>query len=80
MRGIVLNEPCLETLTRMAGNLEMVPGCRRSILTARPRHLPTMRFHSKAGAETGKVGWILLWLIGIPVPILLLLFLLLGCT
>jgi hypothetical protein len=31
--------------------------------------------------EEGKVrGWILLWALGIPVPILLLLFLLRGCT
>jgi hypothetical protein len=29
---------------------------------------------------SGKVGWILLWLVGIPVPILLVLFLLRGCT
>lgn len=29
---------------------------------------------------SGKVGWIFLWLIGIPVPILLVLFLLRGCT
>jgi hypothetical protein len=32
------------------------------------------------GSEAGKVGWILLWLLGIPLPILLLLFLLRGCT
>jgi len=30
--------------------------------------------------ESGKVGWVLLWLIGIPVPVLLILFLLRGCT
>jgi hypothetical protein len=30
--------------------------------------------------QRGKIGWLLLWLIGIPVPILLLLFLLRGCT
>jgi len=30
--------------------------------------------------EEGKVGWILLWLLGIPIPILLILFLLRGCT
>lgn len=30
--------------------------------------------------QTGKVGWILLWLLGIPIPILLVLFLLRGCT
>ncbi|MFT4175663.1 MAG: hypothetical protein QM627_03325 [Luteolibacter sp.] len=28
----------------------------------------------------GKIGWILLWLLGIPIPILLVLFLLRGCT
>jgi hypothetical protein len=28
----------------------------------------------------GKIGWVLLWLVGIPVPILALFFLLRGCT
>jgi len=31
-------------------------------------------------SEKGKIGWILLWLLGIPIPILLLLFLFRGCT
>ena len=30
--------------------------------------------------EQGKVGWILLWLVGIPIPILLILYFLRGCT
>ena len=30
--------------------------------------------------EKGKVGWLLLWALGIPVPILLILFLMRGCT
>jgi hypothetical protein len=30
--------------------------------------------------EAGATGWILLWLIGIPIPILLIIFLLRGCT
>jgi len=30
--------------------------------------------------EKGKIGWILLWLLGVPVPVLLLLFLVRGCT
>jgi hypothetical protein len=30
--------------------------------------------------EDAKVGWILLWLLGVPLPILLILFLLRGCT
>lgn len=28
----------------------------------------------------GAVGWGLLWLLGVPIPILLVLFLLRGCT
>ena len=31
-------------------------------------------------SEKGKVGWILLWALGVPIPILVLLFLLRGCT
>jgi hypothetical protein len=30
--------------------------------------------------QKGKVGWILLWLLGIPVPILVVLYFLRGCT
>ncbi len=30
--------------------------------------------------QQGKAGWILLWLLGIPIPVLLGLFLLRGCT
>jgi hypothetical protein len=31
-------------------------------------------------SESGNLGWIFLWLIGVPIPILLILFLLRGCT
>lgn len=30
--------------------------------------------------QEGKVGWLLLWLVGVPIPVLLVLFLLRGCT
>jgi len=30
--------------------------------------------------QRGEMGWILLWLIGVPVPILIVLFLIRGCT
>jgi hypothetical protein len=30
--------------------------------------------------EPGRVGWILLWLLGVPIPILFVLFLVRGCT
>ncbi len=28
----------------------------------------------------GKVGWIVLWALGVPIPVLLVLFLIRGCT
>lgn len=30
--------------------------------------------------QAGKVGWLLLWLLGVPIPVLLFLYLLRGCT
>ena len=30
--------------------------------------------------EKGAIGWALLWAIGIPIPILLMLFMVRGCT
>ncbi len=34
----------------------------------------------RSRAQAGKVGWILLWLLGVPIPILVILFLIRGCT
>jgi hypothetical protein len=31
-------------------------------------------------SQEGRAGWILLWLLGVPIPILLLLYVLRGCT
>lgn len=39
-----------------------------------------MKALQRRAAQGGKVGWLLLWLLGIPIPILLILFLLRGCT
>jgi hypothetical protein len=30
--------------------------------------------------ERGKIGYILLWLIGVPIPVLFLIYLLRGCS
>lgn len=32
------------------------------------------------GRVQGKAGWLLLWLLGVPIPVLFALFLLRGCT
>ncbi|MGZ5037482.1 MAG: hypothetical protein ACXWG1_00940 [Usitatibacter sp.] len=40
--------------------------------------LPQLR--SLPSAQEGKAGYILLWLLGVPIPVLFLFFLLRGCT
>jgi len=37
-----------------------------------------MKPHSE-NREEGKVGWALLWLLGVPLPVLLIIYLLKGC-
>jgi hypothetical protein len=39
-----------------------------------------MDFPTLAKAQEGRAGYILLWLLGVPIPILFLLYLLRGCT
>ena len=43
---------------------------------ANSRYMKTTRNYS----ISGKIGWILLWVLGIPIPVLLIFFLLRGCT
>lgn len=47
---------------------------------AAPARPPGLANRLKYGREQGKVGWILLWLLGVPIPVLLVLFLIRGCT
>ena len=41
---------------------------------------PSLLRLMKRGREEGKIGWILLWLLGVPIPVLFVLFLMRGCT
>lgn len=41
---------------------------------------PKASHHKLFGHQPGKLGWIFLWLIGIPIPLLLIFFLIRGCT
>ena len=38
------------------------------------------RLREQLRRQEGKAGWILLWLLGVPIPVLLVLFVLRGCT
>ena len=37
-------------------------------------------FRSLPSGQQGRVGYILLWLLGVPIPILFLIYLLRGCS
>ena len=37
-------------------------------------------FKSLPSDQQGRIGYILLWLIGVPIPVLFLIYLLRGCT
>ncbi len=38
------------------------------------------RYRNFLKAQSGKIGYILLWVLGVPIPILVVVYLLRGCT
>lgn len=38
------------------------------------------RYRNLMSSQKGAAGYILLWLLGVPIPILILIYLLRGCT
>ena len=38
------------------------------------------RYRESLKSQGGKIGYILLWLLGVPIPVLFLFFLIRGCT
>jgi hypothetical protein len=38
------------------------------------------RIQTTLKAQAGKIGYILAWLLGIPIPVLIVIFLVRGCT
>ena len=38
------------------------------------------KFHEWRRQQEGKMGYILLWALGVPIPVLFVMFLLRGCT
>jgi hypothetical protein len=59
---------------QQAGFAERRLGC---LLSAQRRRIMS---RLKSSLREGKAGWIILWLLGIPIPVLLALFLIRGCT
>src|SRR4051812_48421502 len=44
------------------------------------RNTTQMKKLADRAGESGKLGWIFLWLLGVPIPVLIILYLLRGCT
>lgn len=47
---------------------------------AQLRSISRMKIANDRDSNSGKIGWALLWLVGVPMPVLLIIFLLRGCT
>ena len=60
----------------IAGPQERAP---RALQSADKRRIIMRRIIARK-REEGKVGWLVLWLLGVPIPVLVILFLLRGCT
>lgn len=69
------NRICRAT-SRQAAGIHLVPNLLEKWHGGLEMHL----LKQTKALQAGKVGWILLWALGIPIPVLLILFLLRGCT
>jgi hypothetical protein len=79
-RGIglcLITQPSIDPIVR-SHQSKQVPANKEE-LSIRQERISEMRLSNKI-KEAGATGYILLWLLGIPIPILLLIFLLRGCT
>jgi hypothetical protein len=63
----------------VSSSIEASSGAQRRVINNVKKGYLRMRLSNKI-KEAGATGYILLWLLGIPIPILLLVFLLRGCT
>jgi hypothetical protein len=57
-----------------AGHAPSAVHARRFEETIMKRYLPSLQ------RQAGKLGYILLWALGVPIPVLLVVYLLRGCT
>jgi hypothetical protein len=78
--GVVFFCTWLDDGTRVAVSVTVFQ-IREVAMKLEPRR-PSIRWHGVTSLQEqkGKLGWIVLWALGVPIPVLLVLFLLRGCT
>ena len=75
MRGLPTAESDFSNIRAALPSRTMVHGPIRKEMTV---SLPN--FRTLPSDQQGRVGYILLWLLGVPIPILFLIYLLRGCS
>jgi hypothetical protein len=78
---------CCEHCSRSAESAQVDASSKESFPASdAPTYSPSARESARRRTspgerlQSGRIGWIALWLLGVPIPILLLLYVLRGCT
>lgn len=64
----------------MVERLPEVAGWTPVAIVNRIPTIPNINLSNRRKFRSGKIGWALLWLIGVPVPLLVIFYLLRGCS
>lgn len=76
-------DPSVEWFSRKSGPLEMgaaTPAASNNVLSPNTLKGSNMNLFREFTSRQGKIGYILAWAVGIPVPLLIIVFLLRGCN
>lgn len=78
-----ISDPSVERFSRKSGPVEMgsaTPAASNHVLSPNTLKGSNMNLFREFTSRQGKIGYILAWAIGIPVPLLIIVFLLRGCN
>jgi hypothetical protein len=83
--GLYCSFGCADEARRLDRSVDLAsatsfPASDPPAFTSSPPIAADPRRELRLRREGGRIGWVLLWLLGIPVPLLLVLFLARGCT
>jgi len=76
-------DPRVARISRKSGPVEMgvaIPAASNQVLSPNTLKGSNMNLFREFTSRQGKIGYILAWAVGIPVPLLIIVFLLRGCN